>query len=315
MINISTQNPTSQMSIRNKSIDGFTFTPFLKAGVGGFNLGFEWVNSTAFQLKGVLRRGGQEITLFNETLKNLVLLSHLRNNVYYALDPFGNGFVYQNLASTEGILPMRFDFGGCLNLVGDDEFIISWQLNSGFFNPAVNIDTAQSYISLDETETDEIEYITPITYTQVIEANQTNPTYSLGDNVLNIILANYDKPSFLTSEKVVNSLKLTSDKLSKDDSYNEIVTKAISYYPTIAEAGNRYQNWIVYQGVEELDNVQLNLNLQTANVNASKNFVLVRRFITSSWLVTRATMIEANRNAKAEKKGSYNSSLVERDLF
>lgn len=309
MINLSTQNPQSSIRIRNKSIDGFTMA-VIYGGSG--NLSNIATDLTQLQLKGTLRRNGSEVVMFNSTAKNLLIMSLILNPLYYYI---AVPSVIQNTVAgpTQGVQPFRFDFGGAINLIGNDEFILEWQLNSTFF-AATNLSLSASYVQIDECETTDIEYFTPIFTTQVIEANQQNPSFSLGDNVLSVILANYDKTDYLTTTAVVNNIKLSGKSggfnVSKNDNFFELMVKSASYYQTIAEAAVRLQNWILWSGGDELDGASLDLNLNTANVTSSKNFVLTRSFITSDWLVTRGLELKARKDASADNKGNYDESLV-----
>lgn len=307
MVNISTQNPQSVYSIRNKFVDGLTLN-VVTGGSG--NLASVATDLTQLQLKATLKRGGNEVVLFNTTAKNILIMSLIFSPLYYYI--FYNSQAQTLVAGPTKILqPYRIDFGGPINLTQNDELIIEWQLNSSFFS-ATNLSLSASYIEMDECETTDIEYITPVLDVKVIEGSQQNPTYSLGDNVLSIILANYDKTDILEASAVVNSIKLSSNQMGKNDNYRELLCKLFSYYPDLTQAALRVQNFALYAGSDELDGVSLDLNLNTSNVTSSKNFVLTRSFITSDWLVTRAETILAAKNARSDKKGQYDASLLKR---
>jgi hypothetical protein len=303
MVNISLQNPQSVLSLKNKWIDGFTLATQVKASS---TVPFCVFDPEQLTLKATLRRNGQEIEMFNHTLKNLVILSHLRTTTYRSLNP--NFFIALDVMNTIGLNTLRFDFGGPLNLIGDDELLLEWSLNSTYFQSG--IDSANSFISLDETECTDVEYFVPITRSKVIEGSQDNPSYSLGDNVMSIVIANYDKASIYTADSVIKTLRLKTEKFAKNDTFNELLAKGVSYYSDINEFFARYQTFQVYSGADELDGVELNLSLNSANVTSSKNYVLWRTFYTDNWLVTRATTISEQMNQKADKKGTFNSALL-----
>lgn len=310
MINISKQNPQSTTSMKNKWIDGFTLSILLTTLFGSITA--NPVDTEQLQLKGTLKRNGAEIEMFNHTLKNLVILSHLKSSTYDFLAPFTLLYTGTPAPGIDTfIVPLRFDFGGPLNLIASDEFVLEWTLNQGFFNASANLDMNACYIAMDETETSEIEFFVPITRSKVIEGTQDNPTYSLGDNITTIILANYDKTSFNLADRVIKTVRLKSDKLNKNDSFDELITKAISYYSTPNEMASRLQNWIIYNGADELDNVDLNISTNPSNVTSSKNYILWRTFYTDNWLVTRAMALKEQSEIKADKKGSFNPSLLE----
>lgn len=311
MYTINTNTRANHYKVRNKWIDGFTMSVFLTSLGGGF-VGTVQIDPTALQLIGTLKRNGAETVMFNHTLRQLVILSHLTTNTYNFIK---NGVqVLFTLSSAAGIdtalMGLRFDFGGPICLIGDDEFTLRYQLNDGFFGgAAAGVNNALSFIELDETESTTVEYFIPITHAYVIEAGQNTLSFALGDNVQSIVFANYDKGSATTANQIINSLSLKSKQLSKEDDYLEILTKNFSYYPTMAEAINRYQNFVIYQGHDDLDGVTLNMNLNSANVTASNNWILSRNGVSDDWLVTRGHMIEQKKDSE-QLGGRYNPALI-----
>jgi len=310
MINISSSNPSSKVSFRNKNIDGFTFIPVL---VGGGNLGGTYVDLTQMNMKGVLRRNGVETVLFNTTVFNLLITSLYFSSLWNYMFPTITTGLNCIAGPTKLIVPLRIDLGGPINLTGNDELTIEWQLNATTFFTATNVTVGSSYIQMDETETQEIEFVTPILDVRVVEGSQQNVSYSLGDNVLSIIVANYDKTTNYTydANNVINYINLTSSTgINKNDNFYELVTKCISYFPTSSEGAVRYQNFALYSGGDEIDGVKLDLNLVTANVTSSKNFIITRSFVTDNWLVTRAQLLKDKKDQSADNKGQFDEALV-----
>ena len=307
MITISNNNLTSSQRFRNKWIDGFTLALIaISTGAGFLSQPFA---AEYLQLKATLRRDGNNTVIFNNTLKNLVALSHIESTTWNYL--WNTGVVGVSLSVLAGVntllIPLRFDLGGPLNLIGDDELEIEWQLAPDqFWLAAANCVAATSYIQLDYTETLDIEWYTPRIESRVIEANQQNVSYTLGDNILKVLLLNYDKTGFTESTAVVNFVKFSADKFSKNDNYRELIDKAASYYSNVTEFAARIQNWILYSGSDELDNVAIDLNLNPPNVTAAKNFLVWLSFDTSANLVARAEKLEAMKQSKADKKVGFN---------
>jgi len=307
MISISTQNPQSQYVIRNKSISGFSFAVLITTGSGAPSAAP--IDPDKFQLKATLNRKGFEgVELFNTTLRNLVLLGYLENVVF---DMLGSYAILTT--GSKYLVPLKISLGGPLNLKADDELTVEWQLGDGFFVAASDVVAATSSIQLDEIETTETEYFIPLTKVKVIEQGQSNPTYGLGDNVLRIVFRQDDKTTTLTADAVINNISLqTKQGLTKNDNYNEILVKNFALYPTVAEFAARKQNFVLYTGEDELDGVQLALNLNSTNVNSSKNWILWNTFITSDELVTRGAMIDEKKSIESDKKGSFNPNYIGR---
>lgn len=307
MFSISNQNKIGRVSVMNKTINGYTVTLYPTSNSGGFSGTVH--DTTALNLKGILKRNGGSVEMFNTSLKNLVTLGYIKNPAFEYIQSPGAVFTQAISGSVvTGIVPLRFDFGGVINLIGADEFVLEWQLNDGFWGSSVN--QSSSSIEIDECDDIGEEYFTPVTKVIVIEANQQNPTYSLGDNVIAIVLANYDKATAMANIAVMNSISLNSKTLTKNDTYREVLNKNLNYYSNSTEGAMRVQNFILYQGDEELDNVSLNLNLNPSNVTAAENFILYRAFVTNDWLVTRASILRDARIAAADAKGAFNSTFA-----
>jgi hypothetical protein len=268
------------------------------------------VDYTAITVKAVLRRGGRDLVLFNETLKNLVSLSEWDSPIWEWLNGNTNPLVLSGalLAPAVMLVPIKFDFGGIINVDNDDELTIQVRLGEGCFS-ATQTTQANCFAEFDVIEGVGLEVETPYINSRVIEAGQSNPTFDLGENVKEILICNYDKVDFKTATAVLQDMSIDSDKWSRNDSYSEMIARNFAQFHDTIQATTRYQSFRIYSGYE-LDNVKLNLKLNSANVAASQNYVLWYSFTTSDNLVTKAAVKSKKFAAINNRKGQFQPHLV-----
>jgi hypothetical protein len=320
---LSKQSKQGTYVVMNKRIDGFTSYVDLVSLAGGFSpvTTGDLINPDELIFTGTLSRDGEEYELFSHTLRQLVIASYLLGNPYlFLIDGFQTYVSYGTVGAIDyGIMPLRFDLGGPLNLMGSDRFSLRWQLNDAFFlgNAGTNLgnlDSTNTSVEIDECETTEIEYFIPKFTAYVIDTNQNNFQVNAGDNVLEMLFINYDKQSSYTeANAVLNSLSIkTNHGYSKDETQKELITKAASYFPTVTEFLNRRQSFCLYAAEDELDGVIINMSLKSSNVNAGKNWIFVRSAIANDGTRSRGNSIAALDNAREDKFGSFNPAVRKR---
>lgn len=271
------------------------------------------VNYENISFKAILRRGGRDLILFNETLKNLISLSEWDTPIWDMMKGNANPVVLTGALSTVNsiyLIPLKFDFGGILNIDGDDELTIQCKVGAGSFN-TTNFTEASCFVEFDIIEGVGLEVQTPYIKSRVIEAGQSNPTFDLGDNVDEILIANYDKVDMLGATSVLNNISIDSDKWSRNDSYAEMIAKNYAQFSDFVQAIYRYQSFRIYSGYE-LDGVKLNLNLNSANVAASKNYILWYCHETNDDLVTKAGVKSKKFYHLNNKKGQFQPDLAKK---
>lgn len=272
-----------QERYKNLNVEGCTvlITSVNAGSVTGYPVAPKWEN---ILVKGILNRGGKDQILFNETLKNLLYLSEWDTPNF----EFVNGMVQpvrMDAANKTFLYPLKFNFGGIINLDGSDELTLEFTVGAGTYD--VNVDENASFLQFDVIEGVGLEVHTPYIKSRVIEANQSNPQFDLGDSVMEILIANYDKTNMYNSTAVLNNISIDSDKWSRNDSYEEMISRNFGQFNDFIQGFSRYQSFRIYSGYE-LDAVKINLSLNTANVAASQNVVLWYSFETNNQIVTKA---------------------------
>lgn len=315
MKTISKLNKSGTYTMQNKSVDGMTVTVMvqaLPAQVIPFAIG-DMLDLDAMQLRCILKRGGNETEIFNHTLRQLIILSYLTQSTYQWISNMGINWI--SYTASTGMVPLRFDFGGPITLTGDDTLTITYMLNDSFWlgysgANAGHLDSGSCYIEIDECETSDVEFYIPITKSWAIETNQNVVTLPLGSNIMTLVYANYDNTFIDPAHAIINSVSLKTNTISKEETFNELSNKQQSYYDDPWKAFMRFQNWVFYDGSDEIDNVTLTLNLNSSRVLASKNWILARAFYSDNATITRGETLQAAKTAAADLKGVYDHSLT-----
>lgn len=253
------------------------------------------VDSGKITLTVTLVRAGKEFRLMHGNVKDLVSFTNFRNNLF-----LGARDVTQVLRTTlekgestktTAIVPFYISLGGMINLRGSDRLEIEVDAQLASINQS-NVNSTTSKIVFSEKVGVGLEVGTPYVRTKVIEANQADPTYALGDNVTKILLLNYDLSNYLVATRPVSQIGLGSDKLNWKKTIEELLSDQFQQLPDADASPIRYQNFELYNGTE-LDNVKLDLSLIEANVASSKNVIVWQEFFVDARLVALAQSRQA----------------------
>lgn len=291
------------IDIMSNSVNGITLTLYAQADTVNVPFSANLLNLTAVQVKCTLYRGNRSFTIFNDNLRNLYARSVYGSQVWKAFSTGDSSDVAYTLvaagvaAKQQVVLPIYIVLPGIINLKGSDKLITEVNLPSSA--AGAGVDTSVSNILFDYMEGVGVEWAIPQINSQVIQANVSSFQQSLGSFVTSAWLFNFDKRSYLESDRVVSSMQLSSDKWQRVDEANELLTKAsIQGYMPVGY--DFYQSFLLYSG-KELNNVNLSLNLNTNNVNASQNWIIWDSFQTDPAVVKRAISMQRRHDAENVK--------------
>ncbi len=236
-----------------------------------------YIDVLKWNIRITLHRGNAQIVLCDGKLGVIGILGafynsnyeNLRNQNYTIIQEGANG----NKEIAWGLF--EIDLGSVVNLMGGDRAVVEVQSVSGSFGSGV--DTATSYMYVDAPDAVGREYVTPVIKTKSLSPNVDNDNVDLGENVTTVIFNNLDKTSVLLSDNVIQSMSLSSDKKSTNDVYGELLNQRSLQFESQDDAAKRNQSFCLYDGTE-LKNAQLNLILDSQNVNSSQNYVVWRYF-------------------------------------
>jgi len=258
------------------------------------------------------RPGQQNVTLANESLRDLVKFSHLTGaEMEFITFATSYGLYTKNGAITpnEMFVPLKFNLGGVVDLRGGQgRIVVRWTVQSSVFT--AEVDTAASYFTIDAIEVDEAEYDLPITKSFLVEPSQDKPRIDMGDNVREISILNHDKADIFESTAALINFNLKALNYNRADDYLELLNKNVAQYTTTAEFLTRYQNFDIYKSSDDLDNVVLEPVFAKANITTGNNIVMWRSFIRTDYHVTRGALVDARKEARLGRKGSFNKELA-----
>lgn len=215
-----------------------------------------------------------------------------------------SGTVLVELAQDTGVKEIAsqlfdIDFGGILNLDGDDKLTIEVAVDSAA--AGTGVDTSASDITIEVIEGIGYEIGTPQIIVKNIPASVSDETYSLGDDVQAIYFINTDKTNNLSANRVLSRLTLDSDKVKIKQDIDGLVSDRLELFPTITAANLRNNSFPIHMGAE-LDSCSVDLTFTAANVTASKNFLVVVKSLATFETVSKVQNMQRKHNAIARKK-------------
>jgi len=236
-------------------------------------------------IKLTLKRGGREHIIFNDNLRNLGTCSNFLNPQWRSAKDFSTG-MKTLVAAAVGVnsivaSEMFIDLKGVINLRGTDELIAEYNVASNSVTTSVN--TSSSYVNFDWADGIGLEYGTPRFTSYTLQANQQTQDITWGSNVTSAYFQQYDKTSYLTTAQVINTYSLMSDKLKFSNDYLQLINDQQRLFQDETTGALRLQSFQLYDSQAnpinntvdnvDLDDAKIQFNLNTANVNASKNVV------------------------------------------
>lgn len=170
-------------------------------------------------------------------------------------------------------------FGGHINVKGDDQLIITCQVNKSTYGAGV--DASQSVIQVEQNQSIGIETALHTLNFQAIQASQFKDQFNLGDNVLDIALISFQADA---TKEIWQTASLSSDRLDWTKNDGELFLQDLSNFdavfnPTYSSTGRPYypHNRLIHAN-KEIDKAKLIVSLNSGNVNASENFVVWTSF-------------------------------------
>ena len=248
-----------------------------------------------------LERNGQIHKVYKGIALPLLMASTYQSA---AFEQIVSGTVLVDLAQDTGVKEIAsqlfdIDFGGILNLDGDDKLTIEVSVDSAA--AGTGVDTAASDITIEVIEGIGYEVGTPQIIVKNIPASVSDETYSLGDDVQAIYFINTDKTNNLSANRVLSRLTLDSDKVKVKQDVDGLVSDRLEMFPTITAANLRNNSFPIHLGTE-LDSCSIDLTFTAANVTASKNFLVVVKSLATYETVSKVQSMQRKHSAIARKK-------------
>jgi hypothetical protein len=279
---------TRKTTFKNSVITGLLCKIYVTAAATNTAIAYAAILAQNIFVRVTLKRGGQSIPIFMDNLRLLNAVTNFTN--IKGLLSMANSSGYTNLvngaavnlvAPASGVaevdlLPYVIKFmGGCISLAGTDALEVEVTFNASSLSSAIS--ASGSYMDITETK-NSLKYETacPELYNMAISANEQRISEPLGHGVTKILWMNFDQSNQTTAEQIIQSLNVSSKQHSFNKTYIDLMTEQMDYYNTPLQAYQRGQSIVIYDG-PALDDVKIDLLLNSGNVNASENYLCVYR--------------------------------------
>lgn len=278
---------TINLDSKGKKVTGFTFRTWMQAALVNVALNNADFDASQIQVKCVLFRGSgaakKRHVIFNESLQPLVVESSMISGLSEFVQPNGGTEIIQNVlqgVATKAvvIIPMQIDLESVIDLQEDDLLQLTVTSKGGEYS--ADVDTANSFISVDVVEGEGYEIALPQIDVLSVNPNEGTNNYDAGDSVKCIVFVNNDKSDNLASSQVIDNITLMSDKVNISATSDDLLDRNLGYMtrPQFESLG---QSRIILMPKEGrlCNNVTLEASFDSSNVNGGENFFVIRRFV------------------------------------
>lgn len=311
------------LTIKKKTVKGISLVFYAEAALVAVGLNAADFDLSKIQVKCTLRRNGQQATLFADMLQVLALESawfHDRYTNYHAIGASDTllEMVASGVATKEIVLmPVYIDLGGIIECEDDDE--LSFQMQFPAASLSADINTSNSYCLVDFDETIGVERAIPYIETQSVKVNETTESVSLTDNVTSITFINLDKTDLLEASKVLDGITIAGDYYHNTDTHYQLHERRLRSLPIPGMNADRGQSFRVLDGLDlsgnDLDAGTIDLQLNGANVNGGKNYLVIRKFTSDlRQLVRSENKLQKHAMNKLARRGAPVSEDVSRQI-
>lgn len=279
-VNLGSQYP---VKVQNQTIRGLNLSMFI-AKEGTTTVVRSHVDLSKVRVKATLSQRGKVVVICDGNLQALYGESAILNS---NLSRLVTGDTSMPLIAKSGgskVLPIFIDFGTPLNISGND--VLDVEITSAA-NTVVTSDAANSYIMFDTVKGYGVQSVIPKISVDLVPQGVSQYDAGLGNGVKRIAYISTD------SENLV-AASITSDVYDDNLSIDEMKAQQLLRYPEASAMTTFGENKCIYAG-SPINNASMHLSLGT--VAASKNWVVVRRVITTSQLVKAAKSF-ATRHAQ-----------------
>lgn len=280
---------------RNKKVAGILFPFTIVHGTANTDLANSDFDSTLVLVDVTLVRNGKRIPVVPSTPLKVL---HMDSNFYRM------GFEKANVSPSATIATVLVEkavgvkeqwlyelsliFHGPYVLEGGD--VLETRVNFQDSSCSANVD-ATTKVDVYEilAEPDAVEEFTPSIEQYLLNSGDGSlkETYS---NVYGAKVINLDKTSLLAASDLFTQIKVGADNLSFAITMDQLKTLRAQRFITTAQADMRLQSYDL--NIKGLS-VDLDLTYVVANINAGKNYLIIRRAYNSNRLMKRARAMRA----------------------
>lgn len=292
------------LTVQNKSLNGLRFAVQLQAAV--VNTVIANPNTVAFVPSNVkvlinLMRAGKKHRIVETTLDVLARENSINNAGWDVIAGTQNILLRAaGVAAFERrLLPYEVNFHSGLVLRGDDSLEVQLQTNGSTY--AAAMDQTNSQIEFSEIQCDCEEYGIPKFDVRSVNTGDNIHNVQMADNVKSVTFVNLNAISELEAIAIISTVNISSPDINANLSYWELLTQRNNDLQFVAGAvantTTRAQSFIICDG-NDLDDLNVTINLNSALVLGAQNWVVVRYLETDPITLQLANVRQAERSAK-----------------
>tara|TARA_B110000902_G_scaffold57447_1_gene67210 strand:- start:247 stop:1149 length:903 start_codon:yes stop_codon:yes gene_type:complete len=294
------QGEKKRFDIQGQSIKGLQFDTI---SIKSTSAADAFANLGAVDVSIVLYQGGTETTLCSGSLLPLVMASGFKNGHFLSAQGVaGLTTLVPTAGSMATLQPTSIDFGGVINLRGNDKMTVEVRCNTGFCT--ANQNAGSSNMTVSAVEGIGLQWVTPKIQYQTIGNGESNFRQNIGDNVVSIHYINTSITTDTATAQPITNIRLFSDRYNVNDSNNQLISKRGAQFETTGDSGLRKSSFEILD--REVDDCRVELDLNPNNVATGVNYVVWRTFSTGLGQVKRAKKSRSKHQAKAMGKVSRN---------
>lgn len=286
-----------QIICQNESVKGLELNLYAIAAAVNTDIMTGDVNWEHLNIHVELHQFGERRVPYSGSIKPLIIKTMFFNDqAANVIANVGVQLVAEGEAVKEVIcFPVNAEIG-CYNLKGDDKLIIDISMSSDFF--AADIDGSASYVMVDKWLTEETQF--EITTWELIPlaANDSLIKRSLGNNIKSITLIDWSKTDLLYANRVYDEVIIFAKDFHEKFDYYKLIARRAAILQDDHEA--RKQNFLL--AYDDLDEVELNVKVVTANVSASDQYILVEKSEVTADTMLNAVEVDKAKVRKLESK-------------
>lgn len=312
------QDETRNASVIKRTLNGFLINVNLEASQNntlllptqyGTSLSFD---ASQVNVKAVLKRNGKDHVLFHD---NLGILGQYNSILCGSKNWFlGTDIQRPDLNSKHKSIRTLFVYlGGHLNVGGNDEVCYEVTVGRNSFN--LGVDPNACYVQVTPHYSIGKESGVFMTKSHVIQANATRESFNLGDNVSRIAFLNFEDTG--VTNQLIQNVQISTDRVDWSFNFADILNiHQMKYgysqwlkmydYSNINNLVDSYQQAFpqsfILHDKDEFDSCALDIAFNGNLINASKNYIVYSKFITSMDILRKsARMVEKHTEENLAK--------------
>lgn len=313
------QNENRPLSVKNQTVKRLNFNVYATAATAGTAVTQPAIDPMKVYVKAVLnqpRLGVHEHIVLDGYLAPYALADNILDSAWYYTYANATGYAALiTVANAVGVkevsvLPFAIDLPEGIVLKGSDELIITTRVENGAV--AASADSALTYVGVVVEEGICNPEGLPVILQKVLDVSQNDFEFAFGDNVKMMAIINLDKTSILDSANILTNVRMMSDRLNYDAQYEEMLTRRLNMYPSANDPNERDQNFVLagpYYGDEEIDDVRLKITVDSSNVTANKNFLVVKKVQDHSAVLGDALVRAQKHSLKRHNKKGFSKVM------